>query len=481
MKRFYGFLASIALYASAAYSYTFPDNTMPIKAADQESLAKMSSVVSDISSSARAALAFISVSKTVAGGPPMMGNDIFEYFFGGPRRGMPQQQQPRERKQQGLGSGFIVDLDKGYIMTNNHVIEGADEINIKLANDKSYKGSVVGRDKNTDIAIVQVKEKFKKDGLKALGFDTKGVNPGDFVIALGAPFGLEASVSFGVVSATSRGNLGDLTSLGDFIQTDAAINPGNSGGPLLNAFGRVIGVNSAIFSQTGGYAGIGFAVPASLATTVGQKLIEDGKISRGYIGVGLQPLDSNLAEEMKYPNDIHGALVAEVVGNGPAGKAGLRQGDIISQVNGQNVSSMNDVQNRIGLSSPGSTVKLTIFRDGKEKTVEVKLGEFPEDEALAADSSSQGGSLGVAVVTLSDNIRNQYDIKSQEGVFISQVQEGSAAEGAGLREGDVVIEVNRARVKSKEQFQKAIKGKDRLLLYLERQGRFFYASINMTS
>jgi serine protease Do len=479
MKLFYGFLASALLVSSLAFSYTFPDNTIPIKAADQESLSKMSSVVAEISASAREALVFISVSKTVAN---TMNSDLFEYFFGVPRRGMPpQQQQPRERKQQGLGSGFIVDLDKGYIMTNNHVIEGADEINIKFVTGKSYKGKVVGRDKNTDIAIVQVTDKFKKDGLKALGFDVKGVNPGDFVIALGAPFGLEASVSFGVVSATGRGNLEQLTQLGDFIQTDAAINPGNSGGPLLNVSGRVIGVNSAIFSQTGGYAGIGFAVPASLATTVGRKLIEDGKISRGFIGVGLQNLDSSIAEQMHYPKDTHGALIAEVSQGGPADQAGLKQGDVISAVDGKEVTNMNDVQNRVGLSSPGSKVKVTVYRDGKEKTVEVKLGEYPSDEAVASDTETPSGTLGVGVVELTDNIRQQYSLRSQNGVFISQVKEGSAAEGAGLREGDVIIEVNRAVIKSKEQFYKAVKGKDRLLLRVERQGRYFYASISMTS
>jgi serine protease Do len=465
-----------ALSYGQAWSYEFPKNPSPLKSSDLEALKRVSDSVSQISSNAKGALAFISVSKTVSSGGSMEG-DLYEFFFGVPRggRGAP----PRERKQEGLGSGFLVDLDKGYVVTNNHVIEEADEINIKLANGRTYKGNVVGRDKNTDIAIVKIKDSIhKKNELKALSFSKDPVKVGDFVIALGAPFGLEASASFGVVSATGRGNLSNLTAIGNFIQTDAAINPGNSGGPLLNLKGEVIGVNTAIFSRSGGYNGIGFAVPSEIVMTVGKKLIEDGKVLRGYIGVSLQELAADIAEQLKYPEDKPGVVVAEVERDGPAAKAGLKGGDVISQINGQVVATPDEVSYKIGLSAPGTTVEMTYYRDGKENKIRVKLGEFPDQEKVASKPETSND-LGVALSTLDSETRDRYHIKSPQGVLITEVRPGSKAESAGLEAGDVIFEVNRRPIKTREEFTQAVKGQKRVLLAVERRGRNFFASLDL--
>ena len=285
------------------------------------------------------------------------------------------------RGQEGLGSGFLVDLDEGYVITNNHVVEGSREVQVKLANGSSYRGQVVGRDERTDVAVVKIKDKnYRRDGLTSLALaDSGGVKIGDIVVALGAPFGLESSVSFGVVSAVGRGNL-NITELGDFIQTDAAINPGNSGGPLLDAKGQVIGMNTAIFSRSGAYNGIGFSVPSKLVREVAGQLIAGGSVERGYLGVELQELTNNLSESLRLPTDVKGAVVANVSRNGPAREVGMQAGDVISAVDGSPLKNATSLVNTIGLMRPGSEVKLTIYREGKRRETQVRLAEFPSPE-----------------------------------------------------------------------------------------------------
>ncbi len=285
------------------------------------------------------------------------------------------------RGQEGLGSGFLVDVDQGYVITNNHVVQGAREVQLKLANGSSYRAKVVGRDERTDVAVVQIKDKdYRRDGLAALALaDSEQVKIGDIVVALGAPFGLESSVSFGVVSAVGRGNL-NITELGDFIQTDAAINPGNSGGPLLDAKGQVVGMNTAIFSRSGAYNGIGFSVPSRLVREVAGQLIAGGSIERGYLGVELQELTDELQESLHLPDDVRGAVVANVSRSGPARLVGMQPGDVISAVDGMPLKNATALVNTIGLMRPGSEVKLTIYREGKRRETEVRLGEFPSPQ-----------------------------------------------------------------------------------------------------
>ncbi len=474
-------LCSVALlWELSASAYQFPNNDNKLRNDDRvKGLQAISQGVAAIAENTRDALVFISVSKTLKG-MPFNQIDPFEFFFGVPNpNGNRRPRQPP--KQEGLGSGFFIDLDKGYIVTNNHVIEGADEINLKLANGKTYDGKVIGRDKNTDIAIVQIiDKKFERKDLTALSFgNSEGLKVGDFVVALGAPFGLEASISFGVVSALGRGNLG-ITKLGNFIQTDAAINPGNSGGPLLNTAGEVIGVNTAIFSKSGAYAGIGFAVPSKLAKLVGEQLVNKGKVTRGYIGAGLQSLNKELAVALKVPENTKGVLVTNVVPGAPASKGGMIDGDIILKIQGKEVKSPDEVVNTIGLNSPGKTVKIEVLRKGKKITVPVTIGKWP-DEPTVADKSkpTEDSSLGLNVQAINKTLKNEYNLKSNNGVVVTGIKPDSTAAQFGIRTGDLIVAINQSPIKSTKDFERQVKGKKRLLFQIERQGQFFFVSVRL--
>ena len=339
---------SFLLSTSTALSYELKDDDgrALISGESAKHLSMLSDGLATLADATRQALVYISVSKTLK--LPQGYVDPFEFFFG-PGSG---RQRPSQKKQ-GLGSGFFIDTSKGYIMTNNHVIEGADEIEVKLFNGKSYDAKIVGRDENTDIAILQVKDKsYSKKNLRHLVLSQREPKVGELSVALGAPFGLEASISFGVISAMGRNNL-QITELGNFIQTDAAINPGNSGGPLIDMKGKVIGINTAIYSKSGGYNGIGFAVPAKMARSIAEKLINDGKVRRGYIGVGLQPLTAEIAEGLGLDNEQKGALVKQVEPDGPAKKAGLLAGDVIVGVDNTEIDSDGALILAIGTKSPG--------------------------------------------------------------------------------------------------------------------------------
>lgn len=459
-------------------------------------LQKLSKGVATIAERANEAIVFVSVYKTVQGMPFDM-IDPFDFFFGpnggggriDPRgRGRPNgRQAPPQKREGGLGSGFFFDLNKGYILTNNHVVQDADEIQLKLANGESYEGKIVGRDKNTDIAVVQVKEQsFNRKGLGELDFgDSDKLAVGDFVVALGAPYGLEASLSFGVVSAVGRGNL-DITKYGNFIQTDAAINPGNSGGPLLDMSGNVIGINSAIYSRTGSYNGIGFAVPANLAVKVGEQLINEGRVQRGYLGVALQPLDPELHKSLGLPRDVTGSLVARVVKNGPADRAGLRAGDVITGLDGRIVKADSDVVNAIGLMKPGTKSELMIYRDGKKKTLTVTVARWPDEMNDGADNSrgqaqpGQGTNVpfGLSVAKITSQLRQQFKIESETGIVVMDVKPDSPAARAGLQSGDVIIQANNKMVKDPATFARICKDPSkRMLLRIERSGQYFFVPL----
>ena len=470
------FILATVFMGENGFGYEFPNKTKPLTSENTFKLSAISAGVSDIAAAANGALVFISVSKIVKGSR-MGAVDPFEFFFGVPRQQVPNRHQEMP-KQEGLGSGFILDLNKGYIMTNNHVIAGADEIEVKLANGEAYKAKVVGNDQNTDIAVVQItSNKFKKEGLAELSFaDSDKVKVGDFVVALGAPFGLEASVSFGVVSAMGRGNLG-ITSLGNFIQTDAAINPGNSGGPLLNTRGQVIGVNSAIYSKSGGYNGIGFAIPANLTKMVGERLVNDGKISRGFIGVSLQGLSAELIETLGLPEKTSGALVSNVLEKGPAAKSGIREGDVISRVNGKTVKNPSDIANEVGLLAPGKKVEIEIFRDGKKQMIDVKLGEFPNAPSNNRSLQNSNASFGLSLAPLDINAKQQQNIESDNGLLVMGIEKNSVAADSDLKVGDLIISVNGKNVTNVSDFKKYIRSKGRNLLRIERSGQFFFVSL----
>ena len=483
-------LASIAAIALAApipgLAYNIPNS--PPKALNSkavETLREISNGVSDLASEASKAIVFISVSKIVKG-QPYGAIDPFDFFFGPNFRG-PRGMQPRERKQEGLGSGFFIDLDKGYIITNNHVIEGADEISIKLANSETYTAKVLGSDPNTDVAVVQITDKsYNKKGLSELFLSNSDqVKVGEFVIALGAPFGLEASLSFGSVSATSRGNL-NITNLGNFIQTDAAINPGNSGGPLIDMSGHVIGMNTAIYSRTGSSAGIGFAVPANLVREIAAQLINKGEVARGFLGVSLsQELDDELISGLNLPAKTKGALISRVEPGAPADRGGLESGDVITKINDKSISSRQDLTNVIGLMSPGSKAQIEFYRAGKKRKTTVKLSNFP-GTSVASQSAGQDDK-GVASLGGMDLERlnpsrhkaliEQFQIQSTSGLIVKDVERGSKAAAAGIRPGDILLEANRQKLQSAKQFAKIYKSESRILIQLERSGTYLFASI----
>lgn len=341
---------------------------------ERANLKTLSKGISAIARSAGAAVVMISMERTLpfSSLDPMEGLEFYHHKNRGPAS---------PRIATGMGSGFLIDLDAGLIVTNNHVIDGADALHLKLANGKSFDGKILARDTRTDIAVLKIKDnKFDRDGLKALSFGkSSDLEPGEFVLALGAPFGLEASVSFGIVSAMNRGNL-NITELGDFIQTDAAINPGNSGGPLLNIEGQVVGISTAIYSQSGVYNGIGFAIPSNLVHHVVSKLIQSGRVERGYLGVRLRPANPLQNPFEPVPFDSQGAVIAMVTNRSPAEAAGIKAGDVIIAINDRHVGNSLDLSNSIGILPPGSEVTLELRRGKERKKVLLRLEPFPEPQ-----------------------------------------------------------------------------------------------------
>jgi serine protease Do len=464
----------------SAYAYQIPPAKRLVESEETEFLAKISKAVSTIADRANQAVVFVSISKTVKQ-PPMGAINPFEFFFGPGAPGMPRGEGSPEQKQQGVGSGFIIDLGKGYIITNNHVIADADEIMVKLGNSETYDAKVVGRDPNTDVAVVQIKDSnFKKSGLGELSLaNSDQLAVGDIVIALGAPFGLESSLSFGVVSALGRGSL-SITELGDFIQTDAAINPGNSGGPLIDSHGSVIGMNTAIFSRSGAYNGIGFAIPANIVRTVAEQLINNGSMMRGYLGVGLRGgIDAEAAKDLSLPDNTKGALVSGIEPNGPAAKAGFEAGDVIVELNGKVVADDVEVRNRIGLMAPGTKIDVKIYRGGKAKNLSVVLAKWPDRNEVAeqAPAPDKLNAFGLGLAALNSDTRTKYGIRANAGVVVTQVDPDSGADRAGIKAGDLILKVNGNDVRDPKDFTKQINSKRRVYLRIEREGRELFVPL----
>ena len=382
---------------------------------------------------------------------PLFNDPFFRRFFDLPQR-------PRERITQSLGSGVVVDAGKGYILTNNHVIEKADEIEVTLRDGRKLKAELVGSDPATDIAVIKV----DKDRLTALSFaDSDRLRVGDFVVAIGNPFGLGQTVTSGIVSALGRTGLG-IEGYEDFIQTDASINPGNSGGALVNLRGELVGINTAIFSQSGGNIGIGFAIPINMAREVMRQLIKHGRVERGVLGVQVQDLTPELAQAFAIP-ERRGVVISAVVPGSAADKAGLKTGDIIIAVDGRAVEDSADVRNRIGLVRVGSRVELKILRDGRERIIRATIGEEQRAEMKGEELHPylEGALLG-------DIGENSPLYERVKGVVVVDVAPGSRAWQAGLRKGDVIMSANRRPVDNLKQLRKAIKRQDTLLLNIQR-------------
>lgn len=395
--------------------------------------------------------------------------DFFNRFFGVP--GMPENgKSPKQKKksEEIKGSGFIVSAD-GYILTNNHVVDGAEKINVVLSGGKEVPAKVIGRDPKSDLAVIKIEG--KDHPYLPLG-DSDALEIGEWVIAIGNPFGLDASVTVGVVSAKGRNQL-HITDFEDFIQTDAAINPGNSGGPLLDVDGKVIGINTAIVSGSGGYMGIGFAVPSNMAKKIMGQLIESGEVTRGFLGVSLQPLDSDLVAAFHLKND-KGALAAEISKDSPAEKAGLKQGDVITSFNGLPVENLSAFRNSVSMMNPGTPLKLVVMRDGKEFTVNATVGTYPIEETKPkVIQSNVSSKIGFDVEALTPELAAKYGYSpNDKGVIVRKVSSGSLAELAGLKTGAMIVQVDKQEVKTIAEFEKAIKEAiaNKKVLFLAKQG-----------
>ena len=383
--------------------------------------------------------------------PPEM-DDFMRRFFGDryPSGRNTPQRNYSVPKQQGVGSGVIVTKD-GYILTNNHVVDGADELKVALQDGREFTAKVIGRDPKSDIAVIKIDA---KDLPVVAMADSDKVEVGDVVLAVGNPFGIGQTVTMGIVSATGRAATMGLD-YEDFIQTDAAINPGNSGGALVDAEGRLIGINTAILSRSGGNQGIGFAIPTSIARDVMASLIKDGHVTRGYLGVAIQDVTPGLAKQFKLKDEA-GALVGDVTPKSPAEKAGLKGGDVVVEFNGKKITDSRHLKLEVARVQPGETVPLKVLRDGSTKTLEVTVTEMPGTETIAKNDTPKaedaGRLNGVAVADLDTAARRQFNLPANvKGVVITDVAPDSASAEAGLRAGDVIQEINRKPVRTAQE------------------------------
>lgn len=376
-------------------------------------------------------------------------DDFFRRFFGSPGKGA------KQPTHYAVGSGCIVSKD-GYILTNNHNIKDADSITVTLNSGEDYEAKVIGTDPKTDLAVI----KIEADNLPYLEFaNSETIEIGEWVVAIGSPFQLQASLTVGVVSAKGRQNL-KIIDLEDFIQTDAAINPGNSGGPLLDLNAHIVGINTAIATQTGGYMGIGFAIPSNMAKHIMEQIIDNGSVKRGQLGIYFQAIDKEMAEALDLKS-TEGVLIAEVIKNSAAKKAGLKQGDIVISYNDQSIKNMQSFRNEIALMTPGDKVKLTVLRDGKKKSFVVLLEESLE----AQITSKQSIELGIDVSEMKEIdpeiIKKWQYTDNPEGIMITSVKYSSIAERAGLKPGMIIMQINHKKIKNLKDFNEAIKDIDK--------------------
>jgi serine protease Do len=402
---------------------------------------------------------------------PFGDNEQFREFF--KQFGIPQESQPRAVRS--LGSGFIVNAN-GYIVTNNHVVDGATEIRVKMDDGRELAGTVVGRDPKTDLALLKV----EATGLPVIPFgDSSALQVGESVMAIGNPFGLEQTVTTGIVSATGR--VIGQGPYDDFIQTDASINPGNSGGPLINSRGQVVGINNAIFSQSGGSVGIGFAIPINQVKPVVTQLAASGKVTRGWLGVSIQPLTPELAKGFQMSGSA-GALVASVEPDSPAARAGVKAGDVVTQFDGQKIAHPGDLSRLVANTAVGRRVALDVIRDGKPVTLDVTVAQMAESGQVVASATAEEpkGALGLSVESITPDKAKEMKRADSRGVLVRGVRSGSPAENAGIRPGDVITEVDHQRVTDtanlKQVLDKHPKGAP-IVVMIERDGSSLYVAL----
>lgn len=409
-----------------------------------------------------------SVKQSAPAIPRSPGGDIFEDFFGRFFEGLPQ----GPRKQSSLGSGFIISKD-GYILTNDHVVDGADEIKVKLSDGREFSGEIRGLDPKLDLALIKI-DAGEDLPVAKLG-DSDSIKVGEWVMAIGNPFGLEQTVTVGIVSA--KGRVIGAGPYDDFIQTDASINPGNSGGPLYNVKGEVVGINTAIVA---GGQGIGFAIPVDMAKQIIPQLRDEGHVTRGWLGVTVQALNEELAKSFGL-DDARGALINSVVEDSPADKAGLQRGDIVTEYDGKPVDELNDLPRLVASTPVDETVKVTIFRDGKTRTVKVKIGKLEDGEGtvIAADKE-KGGAIGITAANVTPELANRYSLEGDEGILVIKINPDGPAADANLRVGDLIVEADGKAINSVKDFEEIVgkmpSGKV-LRLLIQRKATLLYTTV----
>lgn len=471
----FGLIISVSIPALVNRTEASPDKTLPIPLVSEEGespFAKVSELVSP-------AVVNISAEKKVKTSVPN-----FEWEFRGPFddffRDFFKNFPKFEGKSQTLGSGFIISED-GYLVTNYHVIKDASEIVVKLTNKKEYKGDevkIIGTDQRTDVALLKIQRKNKFPYLK-FG-DSDKIRVGDWAIAVGNPFNLEGTVTVGVISAKGRSNipLAEGPDFQSFLQTDAAINPGNSGGPLVDIHGEVIGINTAITSTTGGNIGIGFAIPINLAKTVIEELKNKGKITRGYLGVYLQDVTEDIKQGLGLPS-LEGVLISEVIGNTPASRAGLESGDVVLEFDGKKTVDVQSFRIQVAATPVGKTIKMKIFRDGKEKELNVTIGKLPEEQTTIGEKEKES-ELGLSVVDLNNPQARQFEIEVKKGVVVIDVSPNSPAEDAGIAVGDVIVAIGKQEIKDLTDYRRTTanlkKGKP-VIFQIQRGERKRYVAL----
>jgi len=440
-------------------------------------LTKTGKAMAEVTAAVKPGIVNILTTRTVkvgSGQDPFLDDPFFKRFFGD-QFGR-QKQQPREQKSSGLGSGVIVSPE-GYIITNSHVVKDADEIKVTLTDKREFIGKVIGSDLKTEIAVVKIDAKSLP--IVPWGNSDK-LQVGEVVLALGNPFGLNQTVTMGIVSALGRANVG-IADYEDFIQTDAAINPGNSGGALVNVKGEVVGINTAIYSTSGGYQGIGFAIPSNMVKSIMESLIKKGKVVRGWLGVSIQKVTPELAKQFDLKDEV-GALVGDVVEDGPAEKAGLQRGDIILEYDGKKIDEPYILRNMVANTLPGEQHTIKVLRDGKARTMSITIGELPSDAQQPVEAGDfQNALKGVSVQDMNPDLAKKLKVPDKiKGVIVSDVEDNSIAAGA-LMQGDVIQEVNRkkvADVKSYKDVVARIKKDESVLLLIFRGGSSLFVTLS---
>ncbi len=476
LKRILIFFAAIILAAGLSSSGFAPAREKDISAESVKTLSKLSEALADVAEAVRPAVVNISTTTVETreddpfGG--MFNDPFFRHYFGD-QFGGGHPGQKRKFKSSALGSGVIVS-EHGYILTNNHVVKGADEIKVILFDKREFKGKVVGTDPRTDLAVIKINAK----GLPTLAFgDSSRMKTGDVVIAVGNPFGLNQTITMGIVSAVGRSNIG-LADFEDFIQTDAAINPGNSGGALVNGSGELVGINTAIFSTSGGYMGIGFSIPSDMAKAVMDSIIKHGKVIRGWLGVSIQNLTPELSKSLGI-KETEGALISGVENNSPAEKSGLKRGDLVIGMNDKKIADVTTLRNMVAAMAPGTKTDFKVIRNGKEQTISVTLGEYQE-KRVVKKTEFNNALKGVTVQELTPSLRNKLNLpESLAGVVVTEIASDSQVQGL-LQANDVIQEINRKAVRNAQEYEDIVSKigeHDTVLLLIYRDGGSVYLTI----